>query len=83
MRVMKIRTTEVKYAYARANLGKLCDEALADQRVVKINRKGKPKVALISAKELSSLMETLCLLKSPKNALLLLTALNRAKSRKS
>jgi antitoxin YefM len=78
---MKTKITEVTYAYARANLGKLCEEVLANQQVVKIRRAGKAEVALISAKELSSLKETLYLLESPKNALRLLTALNRAKSR--
>jgi antitoxin YefM len=81
MRSRKTKIREVTYAYARANLGKLCEEVLANQQVVKIRRAGKAEVALISAKELSSLKETLYLLESPKNALRLLTALNRAKSR--
>ena len=83
MRVMKTKITEVKYAYACANLGKLCDEVLSERGVVIIRKEGKAKVALISAQELSSLKETLYLLQTPKNALLLLTALNRAKSRRS
>jgi antitoxin YefM len=47
-----------------------------------ISRKGRHDVALISADELSGLLETLHLLRSPKNAERLLTALDRAKSRK-
>ena len=81
MRSRKTKIREVTYAYARANLGLLCDQVLADERVVMIRREGKARVALMSAKELSSLKETLYLLESPKNALRLLTALNRAKSR--
>jgi antitoxin YefM len=80
---MRVRKTEVTYAYAHANLDKLCDLVLAEQRVVMIRREDKTRVALISAQELSSLEETLHLLGSPKNALRLLTALNRAKSHPS
>lgn len=47
-----------------------------------ISRKGRHDVALISADELSGMVETLHLLRSPKNAERLLTALDRAKSRK-
>ena len=47
-----------------------------------ISRKGRHDVALISADELSGMLETLHLLRSPKNAERLLTALDRAKSKK-
>lgn len=43
-----------------------------------ITRRGAQDVAMISASELSSLTETVHLLRSPKNAQRLLTALNRA-----
>jgi antitoxin YefM len=76
---MPIQTT---YTAARANLAKLCDEVTENQRIVIISRKGRRDVALISADELSGLLETLHLLRSPKNAARLLTALDRAKSRK-
>jgi len=76
---MAIQTT---YTAARANLAKLCDEVTENRRVVIISRKGRHDVALISADELSGLLETLHLLRSPKNAERLLTALDRAKSRK-
>jgi antitoxin YefM len=46
-----------------------------------IHRRGAEDVALISAAELSSLMETAHLLRSPKNAIRLLTALARAQHR--
>lgn len=72
---MPIQTT---YTRARANLAKLCDEVTKNQEIVIINRRGSNDVALVSAEELSSLMETAHLLRSPKNVERLLTALNRA-----
>ena len=76
---MPIQTT---YTTARANLAKLCDEVTENQRIVIISRRGRHDVALISADELSGLLETVHLLRSPKNAERLLTALDRAKSKK-
>lgn len=76
---MAIQTT---YTAARANLAKLCDEVTENRRVVIISRRGRHDVALVSADELSGLLETLHLLRSPKNAERLLTALDRAKSKK-
>jgi len=74
-----IQTT---YTSARANLAKLCDEVVKNQEIVIINRRGSNDVALVSAEELSSLMETAHLLRSPKNVECLLTALNRAKAKR-
>ena len=76
---MPIQTT---YSSARANLAKLYDEVSENQRIVIISRRGRHDVALISADELSGLLETAHLLRSPKNAERLLTALNRAKAKK-
>jgi antitoxin YefM len=73
---------EITYSSARASLGKLCDEVVKDRRVVIIRRRSKASVALISAGELSSLMEMLHLIKSPKNAERLLRAIRRAKSQR-
>ncbi len=72
---MAIHTT---YSKARANLAKLCNQVSENREVVLINRRNAKNVALISASELSSLLETAHLLRSPKNAQRLLTALNRA-----
>jgi len=72
---MTIQTT---YTQARANLAKLLDEVTANREVVIIQRRGGEDVALISAADLSSLMETAYLLRSPKNAERLLSALGRA-----
>ena len=73
---------QMTYSNARANLAKLCDEVVDNRRVVIISRRGRHDVALISADELSGLLETVHLLRSPKNAQRLLTALGRAKSKK-
>ena len=51
---------------------------IATREPVFITRRGSENVALISADELSSVMETVHLLRSPENARRLLTALNRA-----
>jgi antitoxin YefM len=73
---------QTSYSSARANLAKLYDEVSENQRIVIISRRGRHDVALISADELSGLLETAHLLRSPKNAQRLLTALNRAKTKK-
>lgn len=75
---MPIQTT---YTDARANFAKLCDQVVADRDVAVITRRGAEDVALISASELSSILETAHLLRSPKNADRLLTALKRAQAR--
>jgi antitoxin YefM len=72
---MAIQTT---YSQARANLAKLCDKVLDNQEVAIITRRGSEPVALIAASELTSLLETAHLLRSPKNAQRLVTALKRA-----
>ncbi|MFL6373783.1 MAG: type II toxin-antitoxin system Phd/YefM family antitoxin [Pyrinomonadaceae bacterium] len=76
---MPIQTT---YTNARAELARLCDAVSKDQDIVIITRRGAADVALVAADELTSLQETAHLLRSPKNAQRLLTALTRAKSRK-
>jgi antitoxin YefM len=60
---------------------KLCDKAIENREVVIINRRGYEDVVLIAASELASIAETTHLLRSPKNAKRLLTALNRAQNR--
>ena len=76
---MAIQTT---YTKARANFAKLCNEVVENREIVIINRRGNEDVALVAADELSSLIETAHLLRSPKNAQRLLSALKRARSRK-
>jgi len=75
---MAIQTT---YTHARAHLAAFCDEVTANREIVIIHRRGAEDVALIAAGELSGLLEAAHLLRSPKNAERLLTALARAQSR--
>jgi antitoxin YefM len=75
---MAIETT---YSKARADLANLCNKVSDDKEIVLIKRRNSEDVALISSSELSSLLETVHLLRSPNNAQRLLTALNRALSR--
>jgi antitoxin YefM len=77
--MMAIQTT---YTKARANFAKLCNEVAENREIVIINRRGNEDVALVAADELSGLIETAHLLRSPKNAQRLLSALKRARSRK-
>jgi antitoxin YefM len=67
------------YTQARANLAKILDEVSVNKEVVIINRKNAENVALVSESELSGILETAHLLRSPKNAQRLLTALLKAK----
>jgi antitoxin YefM len=76
---MAIQTT---YTKARANFAKLLDEVTTNRETVIIERRGAEKVAMIAQSELSSLLETAHLLRSPKNAERLITALERALKRK-
>ncbi len=62
----------------RANLASLLDRVTHDREVVVVQHRGEEGVALISAAELSSLMEIAYLLRSPRNAGRLLSALGRA-----
>ncbi len=75
---MPIQTT---YSNARNNLASLLEQVTDEQEIVVINRRGREDVALVSASELSSLLETAHLLRSPKNAQRLLKALHRAQNR--
>lgn len=76
---MAINTT---YSEARSRLASFLDSVVDDQEVVIVNRRGKDPVAMIAAEELSSLLETAHLLRSPKNAQRLLSALQKARSNK-
>ena len=71
-------TIHTNYTSARARLASLLNSVTHDREVVVIQRRGEEDVAMIAAAELSSLMETAYLLRSPKNAERLLTALGHA-----
>ena len=70
---------EITYSEARNNLASLLDRVTDDREVAVIRRRGHEDVALISAAELSSLLETAYLLRSPANAERLDKALKRAR----
>ena len=76
---MPVDTT---YTSLRENLAAVLDRVVDDQEVVIVRRSGAKDVALIPADELSSLMETAYLLRSPANAKRLRAALRRAKQGK-
>ncbi len=73
---------EASYTEARANLAALCDEVAESREVLIIHRRGARDVALVAADELEALSETAHLLRSPKNAQRLMTALLRARNKK-
>ncbi len=69
---------EITYTQARNTLAKLLDEVTQDREIVIIKRRDGEDAALIAADELSSLIETAYLLRSPANAKRLLETLGRA-----
>ncbi len=71
-------TTEITYSQARARLASLLDDVTENREIVIIRRRHGEDAALIAAAELTSLLETAYLLRSPANAERLLTALNDA-----
>lgn len=71
---MPIETT---YTHARENLKALMDQAVEDREVVIVRRRHGGDVAIVAADELAGLLETAHLLRSPRNAQRLLTALKR------
>jgi antitoxin YefM len=73
---MAIQTT---YTHARASLASLLDEVTKNREVVIIQRRGSEDVAMITADELAGVLETAHLLRSPKNAKRLHSALDRVR----
>jgi antitoxin YefM len=59
---------------------KLCDDVVSTREPVIIHRRNGEDVALVSADELEGLLETAHLLRSPKNARRLLSALAKAEA---
>lgn len=75
---MAVDTT---YTHLRENLASILDEVVDQQGVVIVRRKASCDVALISASGLASLLETAHLLRSPRNAHRLMSALRRVEKR--
>ena len=69
---------ETTYTQLRDKLASVLDRVTGEQEVVIVRRKGSRNVALIPADELSAIIETAHLLRSPKNASRLLRAFQRA-----
>jgi antitoxin YefM len=72
-------STVTTYTRARATLAKLCSRVASTREPVIIHRRNAEDVALVAVDELESLLETAHLLRSPKNAQRLLSALERAR----
>ena len=70
------------YSQARENLASLLQQVTGNREIAIIKRRGHEDVAMVSADELSGLLETAHLLRSPANARRLLTALRRAQTKK-
>ena len=75
---MAIQTT---YTQARASLASLLDQVTKNREVVIIQRRGGEDVAMISADELTGILETAHLLRSPNNAKRLLSTLDRVRDK--
>ena len=74
--------TENSYTRLRQSLDSVFDRVTNDHEIFIVRRKSGKNVAIVPADELAGLMETVHLLRSPKNAGRLLTALHRATARK-
>jgi len=75
--------SETTYTSLRENLATVLDQVVDQQEIVIVRRKSQRDVALIPATELAGLIETAHLLRSPKNARRLLSALHRTEKGKS
>ena len=73
-------SVEISYSEARNNLASVLDRVTDDREVIVVTRRGHEKVALISADELNSVLESLYLLRSPQNAQRLMKAIKRAEA---
>lgn len=73
---MTVKTT---YTHARAHLAKLWNDVENTREPAILERRGHEDMAMLPADELSSLQETAHLLRSPSNAVRLLSALVRSR----
>ena len=74
---------ETSYSSLRENLASMLDRVVNDREVVVVRRKRGQPVAMVAADELSSLLETAHLLRSPRNDQRLLDALSNSLKRKA
>lgn len=68
----------VTYKRAKQQLDALWDEAISTREPIVVKRRGRAALALLPADELTSLLETAHLLRSPKNARRLLASIRNA-----
>ncbi len=71
-------STKASYSRARQNLAAIWNEVENSREPAILERRGHEDMALVPADELTSLQETAYLLRSPKNAARLLSALVRS-----
>ena len=69
---------QTNYTNLRKNLASILDESIAERSIIIVTRQGKEDVAILAADELSNILETLHLFRSPANAQKLLAAMERA-----
>lgn len=69
---------DTTYTHLRQNLSSILDKVIDQQEIVIVRRRSSRDVALIPARELAGLIETSHLLRSPRNAKRLLSAVRRA-----
>jgi antitoxin YefM len=64
----------ISYATARTNLAEAMDRVCNDHETLVITRNGKPSVVMLSLEDYKALEETAYLLRTPANAMRLLSA---------
>ena len=69
---------EATYTEARSNFATLWDQVVDRREVLTVHRRGAEAIAILPASELTSLLETAHLLRSPRNARRLLETLNES-----
>jgi antitoxin YefM len=72
--------SEITYSHARAHLSEVLDRVTPDRQIITVIRCNQPDVALIATDELSSLLKSIYLLRSPANAKRLFRSMEWAKS---
>jgi antitoxin YefM len=75
-----VLSRETTYSQARANLAEILDRVCDEKQIIVIKRRNHKNVALVAEDELSSLLESVYLLRSPHNAKRLFRALEWAAS---
>lgn len=72
---------ETTYTQLRETLASVLDRVVDDREIIIVRRRGAQDVALLPSAELAGLLETVHLMRSPKNAQRLLRSLWRAERR--